>query len=88
MHTEPPDAPPAPLGTVETIQPLWEAFRGGGVALCPRDAHPMALSVDGVANCYRFACVKCGLASAWFEAKFAQLALRGTLGPETPPSGE
>ena len=91
MPTDPPDAPSAPLGplgTVEAIQPLWEAFRSGGVAICPRDQAPMALSVDGVANSYRFACVKCGLPSVWFDAKFTHIALRGTLSLEAGTSEE
>jgi hypothetical protein len=88
MPDEPTDAPPAPLGTVEAIAPLWEVFRKGGVVDCPRDAGPMALSVDGMATAYRLVCVKCGLATPWFEAKFAHIALKGTLPLEAGTSEE
>jgi hypothetical protein len=96
MPDVPSDVAPSPLGTAEAIQPLWEQFRKGGVAPCPNDGgpaqsagspekgpeHRMALNVDGLGGAYRFVCVQCGMASPWFEAKFAHLVLRGTIGPE------
>ena len=86
MPDVPPDVAPAPLGTVEAIQPLWDSFRTGGVAKCPRDGGPMALSVDGMGAAYRFVCVACGQASVWFEARITQVSIKGTIAPETGQS--
>jgi hypothetical protein len=80
------DAPPAPLATIAGLKPRWEAFRAGGVALCPRDAAPMALNVDGQTNVYRFVCVSCGNASPWFEAKLQRLAIKGPGGVDLATS--
>jgi hypothetical protein len=53
--------------TLEETAPLWDAFRAGGVVLCPSDGGCIALNVDG-ANAYRLVCTQCGTASSWFEA--------------------
>jgi hypothetical protein len=68
------------LGTVEGLGAVWDGFRAGGVAHCPRDTSPLALAVDAAAASYRFVCVRCGVASPWFESGAAGLRLR------TPPT--
>lgn len=90
--TDPPTDAPAPLSSLDGLRPVWDRFRQGGIAPCPADGGPMALSVDGAAESYRFACVSCGHASPWFEAKMARLAFRGHQDSEpglrTPPTNE
>lgn len=73
---EPPEGVAAPLTSPEEVSAAWETFRAGGVAACPADGAPLALAVDGTANVYRFVCVKCGAASAWFEAGTGGLTMR------------
>jgi hypothetical protein len=76
-----PDAPAAPLSSIAALKPVWERFRDGGVALCPVDAAPMALAVDGSVDVYRFVCVRCGTSSPWFEAKLAgRISIKGQSG--------
>jgi hypothetical protein len=87
MPEVPHDVSPAPLGTVAAIQPLWDAFRAGGIACCPRDGGPMALSVDGLGAAYRFVCVSCGQASVWFEARITVVSIKGTISPESERGG-
>jgi hypothetical protein len=58
----------SPLSSGDDLGHLWDRFRAGGVALCPSDAAPLALSVDASAGLYRFVCIGCGSASAWFES--------------------
>ncbi len=77
--TPEPAPPPDPL---EGTSSFWLAFRDGGIALCPRDTSPLALSVDS-ANSYRFVCVRCGLASPWFDATTAGI-LSKTIPPPAP----
>ncbi len=76
---KPPEAPEsaaAPLTSPEEVTAAWKAFRAG-VSPCPADGAPLALAVDGTANVYRLVCVKCGAASAWFEAGPGGLKMRG-----------
>jgi hypothetical protein len=76
-----PDALHAPLSSIATLKPVWERFRGGGVAPCPVDGAPMALAVDGTVDVYRFVCVSCGTSSPWFEAKLAgRIFIKGQSG--------
>jgi len=77
----PPDAPHAPLGTVEELSGPWARFREGATALCPADGGPMALSVDGAMGVYRFVCTSCGLGSAWFDASLDEVHVRGPAQP-------
>lgn len=78
---EPPESEAPPLSTSGELASAWQTFRAGGIAQCPVDGAPLALSVDGTANVYRFVCTKCGVASSWFEAGAAGLLVRG---PRTP----
>lgn len=73
---EPPEGVAAPLTSPDEVSKAWNAFRDG-VAPCPADGAPLALAVEGTANVYRFVCVKCGAASAWFEAGTGGLKTRG-----------
>jgi len=79
----PPEAPegaPPPLSAPGDLLSAWEAFRDG-VAPCPVDAGPLALAVDGTTNAYRFVCVRCGVASPWFEAGAGGLRVRAPHAP-------
>jgi hypothetical protein len=58
------------------VPALWERFRDGGGATCPRDGALLALSVDGAAKSYRLVCTQCGIASHWFEATPSGVAMR------------
>jgi hypothetical protein len=80
---EPPEGVAAPLTSPEEVATAWKQFREG-VAPCPADGAPLALAVEGTANVYRFVCVKCGSASAWFEAGVGGLTMRGPRA--TPPA--
>jgi hypothetical protein len=51
----------------DEVAKLWEQFKSGGVARCPRDEAPLALAVDGASKSYRLVCTRCGNASLWFE---------------------
>jgi hypothetical protein len=51
----------------QEVARLWQEFRAGNVAYCPRDDAPLALAVDGSAKSYRLVCTRCGNASLWFE---------------------
>jgi hypothetical protein len=64
--TDKPDTGPRTFDD-EELSKLWEAFRSGGVAHCPRDKAPLALAVDAAAKSYRLVCTQCGSASLWFE---------------------
>ena len=88
MTDGPSDAGSGPLGSVESLLPVWESFRKGGVVPCPADGSPMALSVDGANASYRFVCTRCGVASTWFEAKLSHITLRGHTTPELPSDPE
>lgn len=59
------------------VPALWQKFRTGGGAPCPRDAAPLALQVDGAAKVYRLVCTKCGISSHWFEASPAGVVMKG-----------
>lgn len=72
---EPPEGAATPLTSPEEVAATWAQSRTG-VALCPVDGAPLALAVDGTAHVYRFVCVKCGAASAWFEATMGVLKMR------------
>jgi hypothetical protein len=75
---EPPEGVAAPLASTDEVTKAWDVFRAGGVAPCPADGAPLALAVDGTSLMYRFVCVKCGAASAWFESGFGgALRMRG-----------
>jgi hypothetical protein len=73
--------------TMDETADLWQSFRDGGVARCPRDAGPLALSVDGT-NAYRLTCTRCGASSTWFEATTAGIRLRTIPPPPALPSPE
>ncbi|HEX8794839.1 MAG TPA: hypothetical protein VF765_28025 [Polyangiaceae bacterium] len=78
-EAKPPETPEgvaSPLTSPDEVSKAWKAFRAG-VAPCPVDGAPLALAVEGTANVYRFVCVKCGAASAWFEAGAGGLKPRG-----------
>ena len=82
---EPPEGVASPLTSPEEVSKAWTAFRTG-VAPCPVDGAPLALAVEGTANVYRFVCVKCGAASAWFEAGTGGLKTRGLRGAGPLPT--
>jgi hypothetical protein len=71
--------------TDEAVAALWEQFKSGGVARCPRDEAPLALSVDGAAKAYRLVCTRCGNSSLWFESASSGINVRGSE-ETTPPS--
>jgi len=77
--------PPGPsrgsLSLEETAE-LWRHYQEGKLSSCPRDAGPLALSVDG-GNCYRFVCTWCGTATIWFEANGSGVHFR-TMPPPPP----
>jgi len=75
METPLPEEPPT-LTDAEAAS-LWETFRSGRVALCPRDGEAMALSVDGASKCYRLVCTHCGIPSRWFSATPTSMTMRG-----------
>jgi hypothetical protein len=66
LMTDKPDTGPRTFAD-EEVAKLWEAFKSGGVAHCPRDNAPLALAVDAAAKSYRLVCTRCGSASLWFE---------------------
>ena len=68
------------------VTQLWAKFRAGEVVPCPRDAHGVALSVDGAGKVYRLVCTKCGLASPWFGATAAGIVLRSASDTAFPPN--
>lgn len=69
------------LQTLEELAPVWDAFREGRTAECPRgDGSPMALAVDAAAGAYRLVCTLCGNSSPWFECGPAGLRIRRPLG--------
>jgi hypothetical protein len=78
----------AALGSIEGLSRVWDHFRGGGAAVCPRRDASMALAVDAAANAYRFVCTDCGLASPWFESTSEGMKLRGGLESVAPPLPE
>ncbi len=84
---KPPDVPRAPLGTADDIRPVWDRFRAGAMVMCPADAAPLALAVDGTIGNYRFVCTRCGLASPWFESGVGGLRVRSHATPTPGPAG-
>jgi hypothetical protein len=56
----------APSLSHAEVTQLWAQFRAGETILCVKDAHGIALAVDGAAKSYRLVCTKCGLSSPWF----------------------
>ena len=83
--TVPPAPAPGPL-TMEETSALWQSFRDGTPAHCPRDDGPLALSVDQ-SNSYRIVCTRCGTCSTWFEVTPTGLRTR-TLPPPPPGPGD
>ena len=69
------------------VGPLWERFRAGDSALCPRDAKPLALQVDGAAKAYRLVCTQCGISSQWFEAAQNGVIMKGPAPTLVPQPG-
>jgi hypothetical protein len=70
-------APTGPRTLAEQeVTRLWEEFKDGGIARCPRDSAPLALAVDGAAKSYRLVCTRCGNASLWFEIGSAGIHFR------------
>ena len=69
--------------TDEQVARLWETFKSGGAAHCPRDGAPLALAVDAQSKSYRLVCTRCGNASGWFETSKTGIHVRGaeTLAP-------
>jgi hypothetical protein len=80
------DESPNTLREAETA-PLWERFRKGDGAPCPRDNAPLALAVDGAAKAYRLVCTRCGVASPWFEASPTGILLKGPAPTLVPQPG-
>ena len=60
----------------EELGPLWDVFRAGKPAICPRDGGAMAVGVDATAHAYRMICVQCGTASPWFESPATGVRVR------------
>ncbi len=63
---------------------LWDRYRAGETAHCPRDGAGVALAVDAAAKTYRLVCTQCGLASSWFASGPSGLHFRTaapTIGP-------
>lgn len=56
---------------------LWQTFKSGKVARCPRDGNALALSVDGSSKAYRLVCTRCGIPSRWFSASPTGMTMRG-----------
>jgi hypothetical protein len=72
------DGPPTPRAMSDKeVAKLWDQFRSGGVAHCPRDEAPLALAVDGASKSYRLVCTRCGHASLWFEVAANGIHVRG-----------
>jgi hypothetical protein len=69
------------------IFPLWERFKSGDGAPCPRDGAPLALAVDAAAKSYRLVCTRCGVASPWFEASPNGIVMRGPAPTLVPQPG-
>jgi hypothetical protein len=84
--TLPPGPNKGPLSLEETIA-LWRAFHDSGVAVCPRDSGPLALSIDA-ANSYRFVCTQCGTATIWFEVTPQGVQCRTMPPPAMPEEDE
>jgi hypothetical protein len=61
--------------SLEETSTLWRSFQEGGLVVCPRDAGPLALSIDA-GNSYRFVCTRCGTATIWFEVTPAGVQCR------------
>ena len=76
------------IGSIEGMSRVWERFRGGGAAACPRGDASMALAVDAAAGAYRFVCTTCGLASPWFESGPDGMKIRGGVESFAPPLPE
>lgn len=73
------------------VTQLWAKFRAGDTVHCPRDAHGIALAVDGAAKAYRLVCTKCGLASPWFSTSPSGVVFKTqpqTMNPNGNPAEE
>jgi hypothetical protein len=68
----------------EDVAKLWDVFKSGNVARCPRDEAPLALAVDGAAKSYRLVCTRCGNASLWFEIASGGIHVRNADEPPGP----
>lgn len=84
--TASPSAGPAGPRTMteEDVVKLWEEFKSGKVAACPRDDAPLALAVDGAAKSYRLVCTRCGNASLWFEIAATGIHIHSADEPSGP----
>ena len=60
----------------DELGPLWNLFRAGRPAQCPRDGGPVAVAVDATAHAYRMICVRCGAATPWFESSLSGVRVR------------
>jgi hypothetical protein len=78
------EVPHKPISTDELIA-LWDRFRSGGPAICPREGGAVAVAVDATAHAYRMICVRCGAASAWFESLHS--GVRERTGTSSMPAG-
>jgi ribosomal protein S27AE len=56
-----------PLSSDELVA-LWDTYRAGKPAICPREGGAVAVAVDATAHAYRLVCVRCGAATPWFES--------------------
>ncbi|MCL2724415.1 MAG: hypothetical protein FWD69_08260 [Polyangiaceae bacterium] len=66
----------APSLSHAEVNQLWAKFRAGDTILCAKDAHGIALAVDGAAKAYRLVCTKCGISSPWFGTTPSGLVFR------------
>jgi hypothetical protein len=83
-----PDGSAAKPISTEELGPLWESWRHGNTVPCPRDGGPLALAVDAGAQAYRLVCVRCGMASLWFETAPSGIQVRtGTSSFPAPRPG-
>jgi hypothetical protein len=81
--TEAPSSDFPRLSEAEVVG-LWDRYRAGEAAQCPRDGAGVALAVDAAAKSYRLICTHCGLASPWFGSSPSGIHFRtaaATIGP-------
>jgi hypothetical protein len=71
--------------SADELAVLWEGFRRGSKAICPRDGGALAVAVDAPAHAYRMICVRCGAATPWFESPPTGIRVRtGTSSMPSP----
>ena len=67
---------------------LWQLYKSGATAPCPRDHAPLALAVNAIAKSYRLVCTLCGNSSGWFEAALTGVHVRNVDDTATYPPEE